>query len=68
MSASCVTRMTVLPSLIEAFEKRHDFFAGFGIEVAGRLVGENDRGIVDQCAGDGDPLALAAGEFVRLVS
>ena len=53
--------------LIEAFEKRHDLFAGFGIEVTGRLVGQDDRRIVDQGAGDGDALALPAGEFVRLV-
>ncbi len=53
--------------LIKAFEKRHDFFAGLGIEVAGWLVGQDDRRIVDQRAGDRDALALSAGEFVRLV-
>ena len=53
--------------LIETLEKRHDFFAGFGIEVPGRLVGQDDRRIVDQRAGNCDPLALAAGEFVRLM-
>ena len=54
-------------SLIKAFEQRHDLFAGLGIEVAGWLVGQDDRRIVDQRAGDCDPLALPAGEFVRLM-
>ena len=53
--------------LIEAFEQRHDLFTGFGIEVAGWLVGQDDRRIVDQCAGNCDPLALSAREFVRLM-
>ena len=31
-----------VPALIETFEERHDFFAGFGIEVAGRFIGQNN--------------------------
>ena len=38
-----------------------------GVEVAGRLVGEQQRGRGDQRPGHGDPLLLAAGELVRLV-
>jgi hypothetical protein len=34
--------------------------AGCGIEVARRLVGENDAGAVGRGAGDGDTLLLAA--------
>ena len=48
----------------EVFEQGHDFFAGFGIEISGGFVGEEDGGIVDEGAGDGDALALAAGHFV----
>src|SRR5262245_51608428 len=54
--------------LIEAFEQRHDLFAGFGIEVAGWLVSQNDRRIVDQCPGNCHPLALSARKFAGLMS
>src|SRR4051812_46499108 len=33
------------------------------VEVAGRFVGEEDRGAVREAAGDGDALALAAGKL-----
>src|ERR1051325_2015890 len=49
----------------ELFEDGDDVAAGLRIEVAGRLVGEDERRIVDQSAGDGDSLALSAGELVR---
>ena len=45
-------------------QQGHDFLARLGIEIARRLVGQNDGGPVDQGAGDGDALALAAGHFV----
>ena len=48
-------------------KQRHDFRAGLGIEVARRLVGQQDGRFVDQRAGDGHALALAAGEFIGLV-
>ena len=51
--------------LVEALEERHDLDAGLRVEVAGGLVGEQDRRIVHQRARDGDALALAAGELVR---
>ena len=41
--------------------------AGAGVEVAGRLVGEDDLGPGDQRPGDGDPLLLAAGQLRRAV-
>ena len=34
-----------------------------GVEVAGRLVGQDDVGVVDQRPGDGHALLLAAGEL-----
>src|SRR5688572_14888771 len=44
-------------------EKIQDRFAGVGIEIAGGFVGEDEFGIVDERAGDGDALLLAAGEL-----
>ena len=38
------------------------------IEIAGRFVGEDEGRIVDQGAGDGDPLLFTAGEGIRPVS
>ena len=67
MSGSCVTSTMVLPLACRRVEEGHDLDAGFGVEVAGGLVGEDDGGAVDQGAGDGDALPLAAGELVGLV-
>ena len=68
MSASCVTRTIVLPACVEPLEQRHDLDAGLRVEVAGRLVGEQDRRVVHERAGDRDALALTARELVRLVA
>ena len=46
--------------LAEDFE--HDGFVG-SIEVAGRLIGENQLGLIDECASNGNALLLAAGEL-----
>src|SRR5579872_2632894 len=48
------------PLLIERPEHLHDLVAGCRIEVAGGLVGQDDLGVVDKCAGDCDALLLAA--------
>ena len=40
----------------------HEPFA-FGVERAGRLVEDQDGRVLEQRAGDGDALALAAGDF-----
>ena len=48
---------------VELAEERHDRRAGGAVEVAGRLVGEDDRRAPDERPGDRDPLALAAGEL-----
>ena len=50
--------------LVEPLEQRHDFDAGLRVEVAGRLVGEQDRRVVDERARDRDALALAARQLV----
>src|SRR5688500_9866743 len=44
----------------EPLKQRHDFRAGLRVEIAGRLVGQQQRWIVDQRPGDGDALTLAA--------
>ena len=71
MSLSCVTMTIVLPPVDEALEQAEDRLGGLGVEVAGGLVGGEDRRVVGERAGDGDALLLAAGErrgqLVRLV-
>jgi hypothetical protein len=62
-----VTTISVTPLAIECFEQVDHLFAGVAVEVAGRLVGQNQRRLHDGGAGDGDALALAAGKLVRLV-
>ena len=52
---------------VELLEHVEDLDAGARVEVAGRLVGEEEGGVVDEGAGDGDALLLAAGELGRLV-
>ena len=46
--------------LVELAEHPHHLLAMRGVEVAGRLVGEDQLGLADQGAGDGDALLLAA--------
>ena len=53
---------------IERADGGHDLERGLRIEIAGRLVGQHDGRIIDQRAGDGDALLLAAGELVGLVA
>ena len=52
---------------VEVVKQTHDFVAGAGVEVAGGLVGEDDAGMIDEGARNGDALALSAGEFVGFV-
>src|SRR5687767_13750768 len=56
-----------LPLRGQLLEHAHDLFRGRRVEVARRLVGEQDRRRVDERARDGDTLPLSAGELVRLV-
>ena len=67
MSGSWVTRMMVIPSLAELLEQRHHLQAGVRVEVAGRLVGQDEARPVDQRAGDRHPLLLAARELAGVV-
>src|ERR1700745_721963 len=54
-------------ALIQILEKRHDFVAGFRIEIAGRFICQNDGWIVYQGARDRDALALTARKLVRFM-
>src|SRR5207248_730078 len=54
-------------SLIQLAEKRVDSFAGGLVEVAGRLVGEQQARLQNQRPGQCDPLLLAARELAGLV-
>ena len=56
-----------LAAVVQLLEDAHDLFGRARVEVAGRLVGEEDGRIGDQRAGDGHALLLAAGELRRLV-
>ncbi len=51
----------------EAEEFGEDEVGGAFVEIAGGLVGEDQRGLVGEGAGDGDSLLLAAGELGGLV-
>ena len=52
---------------VELAEEAEDVGADVAVEVAGRLVGEDERRVGDERPGDGDPLLLAAGQLGRLV-
>ena len=56
-----------LARMIDGQQQIHDVPAVGAVEIAGRLVGEQDRRIVGQRAGNRDPLLLAAGELRRIV-
>src|ERR1035437_4741207 len=53
---------------IEPRQRLHDFVRIAGVEVAGRFVGEQQAGRVDQGARDRHPLLLAARELARGVA
>ena len=50
-------------SVLKFAEKREDGFPGCGIEVTGGLISEKNFGAIDESAGDGNALLLAAREF-----
>ena len=50
---------------LQRFDFRTHLHAQLGVEVAQRLVQQHDLRLVDERAGEGDPLLLAAGEFWR---
>ena len=53
--------------LVEFGEQVHHLLAVLGVEVAGGLVGEDELGVGDHGAGDGDALLLSARELLREV-
>ncbi len=65
MPLSWVAMRTVVPVRLIRSSSRMIPAVVDGIQVAGRLVGEEDQGPVDERPGDGDPLLLAAGQLVR---
>jgi len=48
---------------LQLAQESKDRFAGGGIQIAGGLVGEKNLRAIDESAGDGHALLLAAGEF-----
>src|SRR5947209_8641008 len=53
--------------LVQLPEQADDLLAGARVQVAGRLVAHQDRGIVGQSARDGDALLLPAGKLRGMV-
>src|SRR5437773_2075675 len=54
-------------ALVEVLKNSHDLDTGSAVEVAGRLIGEQHLGIVDQRARNGHTLLLAAGELAGMM-
>ena len=52
---------------MQLVKQRHDLITGLRVQVARWLVSEDDRGAIDECARNGNALALSAGELVRLM-
>ena len=52
-----------LPLRAHGQEQIHDFFAGVGVEIAGRFVRQDYFGIIHHGPGNGHPLLFAAGKF-----
>ena len=52
---------------MKRLDHRHDLVAGPRVEVARRLIGQEQDRIVDERARDGDPLLLASRELGRAV-
>ena len=56
------------PFAVEPVEQVENFERRDRVEVAGRLVGQNEVRVVNERTGDGDPLLLAAGKLGRPVA
>ena len=52
---------------VERLQDAQHFVGGVRIEVAGRFVGHDERGVSDESARDGHALFLAAGKLARQV-
>src|SRR5205809_7253594 len=51
---------------VQVTKELHHLLAAPGVERAGRLVGEEERGVVDQGARDGDALLLTTAQSRRV--
>ncbi len=56
-----------MPPRVELLQQRHDLDAGARVERTGRLVGENQRRVVDERARDRHALLLAARQLRGLM-
>ena len=54
--------------LVQSMQQLHHFRSHFGVQVTGRLIGEDYLRIADNGACDGNTLALTAGELCRHVA
>lgn len=45
---------------VQIHQQLHDVVGGVVVQVAGRLVCQDEFGMVEECAGDGNPLLLAS--------
>ena len=66
-ATSWVIRTIVRPAALQLVEEVHHLGAGVAVEVAGRLVGEDQRRLGDERPGDRDALLLAARQLGRLM-
>ena len=57
----------LLELAVELLEQVEDLAGGGAVEVAGRLVGDEQVGVGDDRPGDRDALLLAAGELAGIV-
>ena len=55
----------LLQRLVQFAEQVEDLVGRLGVEIPGRLVGDNESRIGDDGAGDADALLLAAGKLAR---
>src|SRR5579875_154500 len=53
--------------IVQTLKETHNFLTGMRIEGAGGLISQENRGVIDERAGDGYALSLASGEFIWLV-
>src|SRR2546423_4055081 len=64
----CHHHDSLLELLVQSLEQRQHLFGGLAIQIAGRLVGHEDRGIAGDGPRDRHPLLLPAGELARQVA
>ena len=55
-------------SLVQLLEDSHDLNAGSAVEVAGRLIREQDLGIIDQRPRNGDALLLPTRKLTGMMT